>query len=106
MEEGVPAAERHGVWRGETAVIDHTGREIPSPRCILAHYGDDGEVTQFSTIMRDISEERALQAKLRRETAFSQAVVRNLPGVFYMIDRGGTVRALESALRGGHRPRG
>jgi len=89
LEEGIPAAERQGVWRGETAVIDHKGREIPVSQIILAHRADDGAVIQLSTIMRDISKEKALQAELRRETAFSQAVVRSLPGAFYMFDQAG-----------------
>jgi len=89
QEEALIAAERDGVWRGETAVFDRQGREIPVSQIILAHYGDNGQVTHFSTIMRDISGERALQAELRRETAFSQAVIRNLPGAFYMIDQAG-----------------
>ena len=45
----------------------------------------EGIVITFS----DISERKALEAEVARETAFSQAVIRNLPGVFYMIDQTG-----------------
>ena len=37
----------------------------------------------------DITERKQMEQSLRRETAFSQAVVRNLPGIFYMIDQKG-----------------
>ncbi len=89
VEEGIPAAEREGVWHDETALFDPEGREIPVSQIILAHHGDNGEVVQYSTIMRDISARRELEAKLRRETAFSEAMIRNLPGVFYMLDSDG-----------------
>ncbi|MFP4639815.1 MAG: diguanylate cyclase [Guyparkeria sp.] len=36
--------------------------------------------------LSDIGERKALEAEVARETAFSQAVIRNLPGIFYMID--------------------
>ena len=67
MTIGMPEAERQGVWAGETAVVDFTGREIPVHQVILAHRNEQGEIDFFSTIMRDISESR------RRATELQQA---------------------------------
>lgn len=66
LDEGIPAAERHGVWHGETAVLDAEAREVPVSQIILAHTGDDGTVSHYSTIMRDISERKAMEEELER----------------------------------------
>ncbi|MFO8154842.1 MAG: PAS domain S-box protein, partial [Thiohalospira sp.] len=91
-EEGLPAAVAHGVWQGETAYFDQAGREIPASQVILAHRDEHGELERFSTIMRDMSEQRQLERQLRTEKEFSDAILRNLPGVFYMIDAAGRFR--------------
>ncbi|MFP4606470.1 MAG: PAS domain S-box protein [Thiohalospira sp.] len=88
-ERGIPTAAEQGVWQGETALIDAEGREIPTSQVILAHYDAAGSVAHFSTILRDISERRAFERRLRREKAFSDAILDNLPGIFYMIDADG-----------------
>ncbi|MGM0476640.1 MAG: PAS domain-containing protein, partial [Pseudomonadota bacterium] len=82
-EEALPAALAHGVWQGETAYLDHTGRELPASQVILAHYDEHGELDRFSTILRDMSEQRQLEEQLRTEKELSDAILRNLPGVFY-----------------------
>jgi diguanylate cyclase (GGDEF)-like protein/PAS domain S-box-containing protein len=58
-DEGIPAAIRDGVWSGETAFIDYSGRELPVSQVILAHRTPSGEVEYLSTIARDISDRRA-----------------------------------------------
>lgn len=64
LEEGLPGAARDGVWRGETAFRTHDGREIPVIQIILAHKNALGRVEFFSTIARDISEQKRLEAEL------------------------------------------
>ncbi|HKL77728.1 MAG TPA: PAS domain S-box protein [Gammaproteobacteria bacterium] len=88
-EEAMPIASRDGIWQGETSMVDTDGREIPTSQVVLAHHDERGQVVYYSTILRDISAQRALEAELRRETTFSQAIVRNLPGIFYLIDADG-----------------
>ncbi|MBI2493377.1 MAG: response regulator, partial [Candidatus Rokubacteria bacterium] len=56
LGEGIPAAIRDGVWRGETALLGRDGREIPVSQVIIAHRAPDGSVEFLSIIARDISE--------------------------------------------------
>lgn len=70
--EGFPVARRDGFWRGETALLTAESRELPVSQTILAHFGQTGEVSHFSTIMRDISAQKATQERLRQQ--FSRAV--------------------------------
>lgn len=64
-EEGFPEAERTGLWYGETAVIDSEGKEIPTSQILLAHRDRHGRLVRFSTIIRDISERKELEERLR-----------------------------------------
>jgi len=66
LKEGIPATLEHGSWRGETAILTHDGREVPVDQLILAHPDPNGVVTHTSTVMRDMSRQRAMEAKLRR----------------------------------------
>ena len=64
-EEGAPAAQRDGAWAGEIAIFGPEGREIPVSLVLIAHTSEQGEVESFSTVMRDITEQRQTQDLLR-----------------------------------------
>ena len=57
-QEGIPFAQQHGSWSGETALISRAGREFPVLHLVLAHLSSDGEVEFVSTICRDISDRK------------------------------------------------
>ncbi len=72
LQQGMPEATRVGVWTGQTAVLAADGREIPVSQVILCHRDAKGDVTHFSTVARDLTEQkraeterRALEAQLR-----------------------------------------
>jgi PAS domain S-box-containing protein len=62
-ETAIPAAIRDGAWRGETAFLAADGREIPFSQVLLAHRGFDGRIAFLSTVARDISREKELEAQ-------------------------------------------
>jgi rsbT co-antagonist protein RsbR len=66
QEEGIPAALRDGVWRGETAILTSDGRELPVSQVLVAHRAPDGAPTYLSTIMRDLSVERRFLEERQR----------------------------------------
>ncbi len=55
-DEAIPHAVKHGIWRGETALLTLDKKEIPISQVIIAHKNDKGEVEYFSTIAREIKE--------------------------------------------------
>ncbi|NLH47857.1 MAG: PAS domain S-box protein [Myxococcales bacterium] len=66
--EAFPTAARDGVWKSESAIQHHDGREIPVSQVILSHPAFDGSIEFFSAIMRDITEEKRAAAEMvRRE---------------------------------------
>ena len=61
LQKGFPQATRLGSWEGETAFRNHSGRELPVSQLICAHRNPAGEVEFFSSIVRDISERKAIE---------------------------------------------
>jgi PAS domain S-box-containing protein len=83
LKEALPRAVESGVWQGETVFVSRDGREIPTLQVILAHRMPAGQVKFFSTITRDITERKRIEADLRRVnralrtlSACNQAMVR------------------------------
>ncbi len=60
-----PYVEEHGVWHGETELILPDGRVIPVSQVVIGHRDDEGKVLFFSSIARDISDQRKASEDLR-----------------------------------------
>lgn len=78
LEEGFPTAREKGVWQGEVAIRNARGQEIPFSQTILAHYAPSGAVSHYSTIARDISDQKAIQDRLRQQFFTAVEVFGNL----------------------------
>ena len=63
--EGRRAAERDGLWHGESALLGADGTEIPVSQVITAHKGPNGTMRFFSTIARDIRDRKAYEERLQ-----------------------------------------
>ncbi|MBN1400992.1 MAG: PAS domain S-box protein [Anaerolineae bacterium] len=97
-EEGIPTALREGIWQGDTALVDGSGREIPVVQVIIAHRDAQGQPSHLSTIVRDMRAEiemRAEQARLIDELAAErarlQAIIENAPEGIVVADRQGRI---------------
>jgi two-component system cell cycle sensor histidine kinase/response regulator CckA len=66
VTEGIPEAVINGIWRGETELMSGDGSVISISMIILAHKRSDGSVEFVSTIARDITAHRQLEAQLRQ----------------------------------------
>ncbi len=83
LTEGIPTAIRDGAWKGESNLINRSGREIPISQVILAHKAPDGKLEFLSTIMRDITESKRAEELLReREEMFRELFERIGDGLF------------------------
>ncbi|HSJ55081.1 MAG TPA: PAS domain S-box protein, partial [Anaerolineae bacterium] len=90
-KEGIPTAIREGIWRGQTAIVNAEGREIPVSKVLVAHRGPDGQVAYLSSIARDITERQAMLAELAEERARLRAVIDNAPEGIVVADSEGKV---------------
>jgi diguanylate cyclase (GGDEF)-like protein/PAS domain S-box-containing protein len=95
--EGRPTAERTGLWSGETAVLDATGREIPVSQVLIAHRDAEGRISFFSTIARDIQERKDFEARIRYFANYD--ALTGIPNRELLADRAS--QAITHARRGG-----
>ena len=66
LEEALPQAAETGIWRGESAIKNGEGQEIPVSLVIICHKDNEGAVAYFSSITRDISDRKASEIILRK----------------------------------------
>ncbi|MGL5193578.1 MAG: PAS domain S-box protein [Chroococcales cyanobacterium] len=65
QNEGIPMAIAQGTWIGETALVTPDQVEITLSELIIAHKSGDGAVTMFSSIARDITKQKEIEATVR-----------------------------------------
>jgi PAS domain S-box-containing protein len=70
-EVALPTAFRKGRWKGETAILDSQGKEIPISHLMVVHHDGSGRVKYVSNIMRDIREQKDVEATLRTLNSIS-----------------------------------
>ncbi|MEF7612680.1 diguanylate cyclase [Aquincola sp. MAHUQ-54] len=100
--EILPHVRQHGVWVGETAVIDGSGREAVASHIVLGHRGSDGRLSHFSAMLRDVSGERATQQEQRRQAATLRSVTEAIPAMVAAVGHDGRYRFVNSAFERWH----
>lgn len=80
--KAIPHAINNGSWKGETAIIDKQGNEIPVHHLIIIHKDEDGNPIFRSSVMRDITQRKQYEYKLlqsekrnRDLVNYSQAII-------------------------------
>jgi len=87
IEEAFPVAAQEGTWSGESAVLDKEGNELPVSQVIIAHKNPEGEIENFSTIMRDISDRKLAEQKLK----FTQFTIENFADHLLIMNMDGQI---------------
>lgn len=96
--EGFPTAIREGSWIGETALTSYDGREIPLSQLIIAHKNHEGQVYLFSTMARDITEQKQSQANLLEAERRWRSLLENVRLLVVGLDRYGKVEYVNRFL--------
>ncbi|WP_019624798.1 PAS domain S-box protein [Thioalkalivibrio thiocyanoxidans] len=89
LNEATPIAMREGAWEGETAMLDGQGREVPVSQVIIVRRDDRGEILQVSTILRDLSQRKAMEEALRESEARFRQLAGSVNEVFWLQDESG-----------------
>jgi PAS domain S-box-containing protein len=76
--EGLPVAMIEGAWQGETAVLSRNGPEIPASELILAHKSPSGSVEFLSTIIRDMSEQKEAEVKIKASLEEKEVLLKEI----------------------------
>lgn len=99
FSEILPTIITEGVWSGELAILSRDGREVPVSQVILAHKGPDGSVKFFSTIARDISEQKRVEGALRESEEKYRELVENITDIIYTVDAAGTLTYISPVVK-------
>lgn len=80
--KAIPFAMQHGSWKGETAILDISGKEIPVHQLIIIHRDEEGKALFRSSVMRDITQRKQYEYKLLQSEKrnrdlinYSQAII-------------------------------
>jgi diguanylate cyclase (GGDEF)-like protein/PAS domain S-box-containing protein len=84
LTEALPTAQRDGVWAGEVDLQMFDGTQVPVSQVVISHRHEDGSIDYFSTITRDLSEQRRFEAQLARAEWYDPATA--LPNRAFFID--------------------
>jgi PAS domain S-box-containing protein len=76
--EGLPVAMIEGAWQGETAVLSRNGPEIPASELILAHKSPSGSVEFLSTIIRDMSEQKEAEVRIKASLEEKEVLLKEI----------------------------
>jgi PAS domain S-box-containing protein len=76
--EGLPVAMIEGAWQGETAVLSRNGPEIPASELILAHKSPSGSVEFLSTIIRDMSEQKEAEVRIKSSLEEKEVLLKEI----------------------------
>jgi PAS domain S-box-containing protein len=76
--EGLPVAMIEGAWQGETAVLSRNGPEIPASELILAHKSPSGSVEFLSTIIRDMSEQKEAETRIKASLEEKEVLLKEI----------------------------
>lgn len=90
LDEYIPAAARHGQWRGENRIKAVDGRLIDVDQVIFPLPDTSGAVQGFATIMVDITEKKAAFEAIRASEERYRTVVESSDNGIAVVDGTGT----------------
>ncbi len=93
QKEAFPTAIEQGIWSGESAILDADGNEVPISQVLIAHKSDEDEIKYFSTIIRNISERKAIE----RQLEFTQYGLDHAADCFYCLDKDANIKQVNQA---------
>ena len=83
---GIQTALLDGVWRGESALLNVDGEEVPVSEMILAHPDADGRCDYLSIVARDIGEIKQTENALAASEQFYRRIVESANAGMWIVD--------------------
>ncbi len=96
----IPTALREGVWEGEMQIANRrTDAVIDVQRSTFATRDEQGVVTGFVSVMRDITQNKAKESRLRRQVETFEALIANNPFGVYLVDADFRLRVISKGAQ-------
>ncbi len=87
--EAIRGAQRDGVWKGEAALLNPQGHEVPVSLVVVRHQAPSGDVDSFSIIARDITDSKRTEAALRRSEELFHIITQNATDLIAVVNARG-----------------
>ncbi|MBO0349913.1 PAS domain S-box protein [Phormidium pseudopriestleyi FRX01] len=91
QNEGISTAIAQGTWIGETALVTPDEVEITLSELIIAHKSVEGAVTMFSSIARDITKQKEIEATVRESERRWRRLLETVQLAVVGLDRRGAI---------------
>ncbi|MCP4763910.1 MAG: PAS domain S-box protein [archaeon] len=85
----IPKTIQEGIWMGENELINAKGEITPISQVIMAHKLPNGELDYLSTIIRDISEQKQAEMKIRESEQLFKDISYNIADWIWEVNREG-----------------
>mgnify|MGYP000240467714 CR=1 FL=1 len=95
--KAIPFAMEHGSWKGETAILDKSGMEIPVHQLIIIHRDENGNALFRSSIMRDITQRKQYEYKLLQSEKKNRDLVNYSQAIIATHDLQGKIQSINPA---------
>jgi PAS domain S-box-containing protein len=87
LNEGIPQATQHGVWRGDSALLNDACKQIAVSQVLVASKNAHGQLDTLAVIARDQTEQKRAERELReREEGYRQMVEMCADGLLLLCD--------------------
>ncbi len=97
MNIAIPRADKNKIWQGETKFLHRDGYEIPTSQVVIAHRGDNSGVDYYSTIARDIRNQKKSEEKLKEEHERVKSLINSLPAHIAVLNQNGRIVLVNDA---------
>lgn len=94
----LPQVRRDGVWVGESTCYDAARRVMPVSHMVIAHHDEQGQVSHYSAVLRDISVQQRDRVALARQSATLRSVTEAIPASVAVVDGDQRCRFVNKAL--------
>ncbi len=88
-EVAVPTALRSGVWTGESLAYNASHEPVPVAHTVIVHRDTAGRLDHYSSIMRDISQEKAAKEVMQRNAETLRTVTDAMPAEVCFVSANG-----------------
>ena len=85
-------------FEAESRYVHKDGHVVPVHTLVTALRGDDGKVTHFIALVKDISERKRAEAELRKSHTFLRQVIDTNPDFIFAKDREGRFTLVNEAI--------
>ncbi len=96
-KKAIPNALSNGSWKGETAILDYNGNEIPVLQLIIVHKDDKGNPMFMSSVMRDITQRKQYEQRLLQSEKRNRDIINYSQGVICSHELDGTIISINPA---------